>query len=204
MKKWMIRTAAWGTLALGIWAGTILLDRQTLDAGLIRLHVVGASDSRQDQSAKLRVRDAVLDSIRADLAEAGDMEAARACLQSLLPRVEAAANRTLKALGSEDRARVSLRKEAFPRRVYDTFTLPAGIYESLRVTVGEGAGHNWWCVAFPELCLPAAGRQVAAVAAEAGFSPSLRGAILGEQPYELRFYLLDLLGRLRVWAEDRE
>ena len=52
-------------------------------------------------------------------------------------------------------------KEAFDTRYYDTFTLPAGIYEALRITIGEGEGHNWWCVAFPSLCLSATSEEFA-------------------------------------------
>jgi hypothetical protein len=73
-----------------------------------------------------------------------------------------------------------LRKEEFPKREYDTFTLPAGVYDSLRVTIGEGTGRNWWCVVFPSLCIPAASEETKDVAAGAGFSDSLSGAITGE------------------------
>ena len=78
----------------------------------------------------------------------------------------------------------------------DTFTLPAGIYEALRITIGEGEGHNWWCVAFPSLCLSATSEEFADKAAGAGFPDSLTGALDGEEKYEVRFFLLDALGEL--------
>ena len=169
-------------------------DRQKLRSELIRLHVVAASDSEEDQAIKLQVRDAVLESLQAGLENATDIEAAKAYIESQLPKLESAANQVLAAAGCGDVATVSLQVEEFAARVYDTFSLPAGLYDSLRVTIGEGEGRNWWCVTFPTLCIPATTEGFEAVAAGAGFSEELTGSLTGE--YEVRFYLLDLLGQL--------
>lgn len=87
-----------------------------------------------------------------------------------LPAIEQAANETLSRLGSGDTAKVSLRRELFPTRDYETFRLPAGVYRTLRVTIGTGEGHNWWCVVFPALCLPANAEDFEAVCEAAGFT----------------------------------
>ena len=123
-----------------------------------------------------------------------DVEAAKVWIGENLPKLEAAANEALAAAGCGDLATVKLQAEEFAARVYDTFTLPAGVYDALRITIGEGEGRNWWCVAFPSLCLPATTEGFEAVAAGAGFSGELTGSLTGE--YELRFYLLDLLGQV--------
>ena len=102
----------------------------------------------------------------------------------------------LEEAGYDGEAVVTLCKEAFDTRYYDTFTLPAGVYEALRITIGEGAGKNWWCVVFPTFCVPAAGEGFEDVAVDAGFSDALSGALTGEKPYELRFFFLDKLGEL--------
>ena len=52
--------------------------------------------------------------------------------------------------------KVELTNMHFNTRVYETVTLPAGEYDALRVSIGEAQGHNWWCVMFPPMCLPAA------------------------------------------------
>lgn len=169
-------------------------DRQKLRSELIRLHVVAASDSEEDQAIKLQVRDAVLESLQDGIENATDIEAAKAYIGSQLPKLESVANRVLAAAGCGDVATVSLQVEEFAARVYDTFSLPAGLYDSLRITIGEGEGRNWWCVTFPTLCLPATTEGFEAVAAGAGFSDELTGSLTGE--YEVRFYLLDLLGQL--------
>jgi stage II sporulation protein R len=87
-------------------------------------------------------------------------------------------------------------KEAFDKRVYDTFTLPAGIYNALLIVIGDGQGKNWWCVVFPSLCIPAASETFADTAAGAGFPETLNRALTGDNGYELRFAVLDVLGNL--------
>jgi stage II sporulation protein R len=178
------------------YTGALLADKQTLREELIRFHVVAASDSAQDQSIKLQVRDAVVDSLEQALADATDISQARKYILEHLPKIEAAANAVLQELGSEDRALVTFVQEAFPTREYDTFSLPAGIYESLRITIGDGEGKNWWCVVFPSLCMQSTSSDVADVAAGAGFSNGLSGAVSGKETYKIRFYFLDLIGKI--------
>ena len=183
-------------LAAFVWCGTIIADRQRLNEELIRLHVVANSDSAEDQELKLQVRDAVITSLRQALADVQDTEQAKEYLQENLPKLQELANRTLDAAGSAQRAVVTLCREGFPTRRYDTFSLPAGIYEALRVTIGDGAGKNWWCVVFPSLCVPQTSQGFSDTAAGAGFPDALSGALTGEEPYQIRFYLLDKLGEL--------
>jgi stage II sporulation protein R len=177
------------------YTGGLLADKQTLQQELIRLHVVGASDSAEDQAVKLQVRDAVIASLEHALSDATDMTQARAYIESHLPQIEAAANDALRELGLTDRAVVTFLEEAFPIREYDTFTLPSGVYESLRITIGEGEGKNWWCVVFPSLCFGSTD-EVQEVAAGAGFSDGLTGAVTRKENYRIRFYFLDLLGKV--------
>ena len=194
MKKLLKRVFVCFLLVCLVYTIALVGDRQKLRSELIRLHVVAASDSEEDQAVKLRVRDAVLESLQAGLADASDIEAAKAYIESQLPKLETVANEVLAAACCGDVATVSLQVEEFAARVYDTFSLPAGLYDSLRITIGEGEGRNWWCVTFPTLCIPATTEGFEAVAAGAGFSEELTGSLMGE--YEVRFYLLDLLGQL--------
>lgn len=192
MKKLLMSLLFCTSLAVSVFSATLLTDRQALQEELIRLHVVADSDSPEDQSRKLQVRDAVLLTIQEGMEKAGDARAAKEYLLENLPKIQTAARECLESLGCEDSVSVTLCRENFPRRLYDTFALPAGIYEALRITIGEGEGHNWWCVAFPSLCVPAVSRDMETAASEAGLPDSLTGAMTGR--YQLRFYLLDLLG----------
>lgn len=179
-----------------LWGWRLLSDRQQLRRELIRFHVVANSDSPQDQAVKLQVRDAVLESIREDLQKIADVEEAKAYLQENLPKIQKIANQTLQTAGFAEQTVVSLCEETFDTRVYDTFSLPAGVYESLRIIIGEGQGHNWWCVSFPNLCLPATSAEFADTAAGAGFSEVLTKTLVDGEDYEIRFFLLDALGQL--------
>lgn len=196
MKKMGKCVFACALLAAFVWCGTVIADRQRLNEELIRLHVVANSDRVEDQELKLLVRDSIITSLRQALADVRDTEQAKEYLQENLPKLQELANKTLDAAGSAQQAVVTLCREGFPTRQYNTFSLPAGIYEALRVTIGDGAGKNWWCVVFPSLCVPQTSQGFSDTAAGAGFPDALSGALTGEEPYQIRFYLLDKLGEL--------
>lgn len=183
------------TITCTLWCVFLLRDRNTLNRELIRMHVIANSDEAQDQNVKLLVRDAVLNSIQEDLAQLTDVDAAKAYLQENLPKLQRVANQTLEGLGIPEQAVVSFCKEVFPLRVYDTFRLPSGIYDTLKITIGSGEGRNWWCVTFPSLCIPTSTEAFADKAVSAGFSQELAETLSGDGGYHLRFFLLDLLGK---------
>ena len=150
MKKRIISLVLLGISVLTVTACAALqAQSQRMAEKIIRLHVVANSDSNVDQAVKLCVRDAVLREAQCALSSAAD---AKQAILTDLPALEAAANAELQRQGSGDTARVSFRRELFPTRDYDTFSLPSGVYQSLRVTIGKGEGHNWWCVLYPNLC----------------------------------------------------
>lgn len=196
MKKLWKRMFFLAVIVCCFYTGALLADKQTLREELIRLHVVADSDSPEDQAIKLQVRDAVLTSLREALADATDMAQAKAYIREHLPQIQETANAVLAEIGSGDTAVVTFLEEAFPVRQYDTFSLPSGVYESLRITIGTGEGKNWWCVVFPSLCFQGTSEDVEDAAVGAGFSDGLSGAVTGKQPYQIRFYFLDLLGRI--------
>lgn len=192
----MGRCTACLLIAVLFWCGTLVSDRQRLRSELIRLHVVANSDSREDQQVKLMVRDAVTGSLSRELHNLTDARQAMQYMQEKLPYIRQVAEETLASAGFEMPVTVSLCREAFDTRVYDTFTLPAGVYHALRIVIGEGEGKNWWCVVFPEFCVPVSDSGFEDVAAGAGFPGTLNGALSGEDGYELRFGILDALGSL--------
>ena len=128
---------------------------------VLRLHIIANSDAEDDQALKLKVRDALL-TLSADYFKncktRDDSEiAAKAHLEDL----KAEAQRVINENGYDYNVSVSVGEAFFGTRRYDKFTLPAGNYDALRVVIGEGRGHNWWCVMFPPVCLPAAtGAQI--------------------------------------------
>jgi stage II sporulation protein R len=191
MRKYVHRIVICFLVAVFVWTAMLIADRQALRTQLIRLHVVAASDSAEDQEIKLRVRDAVLGSLRQGLSDLTDMEQAVAYVEEMIPKIENAANLVLAEAGFADTVQVSLTEWEFPEREYDTFSLPAGVYNALRVVIGEGEGQNWWCVVFPELCMGVTTEEFREMSS---FSDGLNDTLTGE--YEIRFWLLDKLGEL--------
>ena len=174
--------------------------QRQLASKLIRLHVVANSDSQEDQRVKLEIRDAVLARVEELTADCSDVQSAKACLSQNLPALEAAAEEALQRAGHGESVAVSLGRENFPTRYYDTFTLPAGPYTSLRVSIGEGSGHNWWCVVFPSLCVAATCDEWEE-AAEAGAFTDAESRFIagGEEEYELKFKTLEYLQKFWNW-----
>ena len=135
------------TLLTGTWAQA---RSQLLAARLVRLHVIAVSDDDAEQAVKLQVRDAVLAYLEPQLQGVTDVDAAQQLIAGDLDGIARAAQ----AAAGERPVRVALGPEHYPTRDYGTFALPAGVYTSLRVTLGAGVGHNWWCVLYPGLCFP--------------------------------------------------
>lgn len=184
-------------LALGLLSCAHLQTQQRQLAGkLIRLHVVANSDSPSDQTLKLQVRDAVLAAAEPVLRAADDPEQA---LAGQLGTLEKAAARTLREAGSADTVTVTMQNERFPTRDYETFSLPAGVYRTLRVTIGAGEGHNWWCVVFPTICTAASMDELETAAVSGGFSEADVRLITGaDSGCVLKFKTLEWLEKLKT------
>ena len=181
-------------IASAVYLKDVWQDKRVLQESLIRLHVVGNSNSEQDQYVKLRVKDAVVGYLQPLLENVSDKEQAQNFLRDNLATIEQVANVVLEELGEVNRAVVSLGEEAFDTRIYDTFSLPAGIYDSLRIRIGEAEGKNWWCVVFPSLCLPATSDGFQDTAVSSGFSATLGNSLADGKNF--RFFILDCLGRV--------
>ena len=144
------------------------------------------AQARSALLASRLVRDAVLAYLEPQLADMTDVDAARLRIADDLDGITRAAQ----AAAGERPVRVSLGPEHYPTRDYGTFALPAGVYTSLRVTLGAGAGHNWWCVIFPPLCAQAAGLPEQAV--QALSDDDVRLVTESDGGYVVRFRLLEL------------
>ncbi len=145
------------TFFLSLWLAAMDESAsRSLSDKVLRLHVIAASDSETDQQQKLLVRDAVLETLTPVMTDCGSLQEAEAAVEALLPELQTAAEEALRQSGSTDAVRLSLSDETYPLRNYTFFSLPGGRYRSLRIRIGPAAGHNWWCVVFPPLCMAAA------------------------------------------------
>ncbi len=122
--------------------------QEDLQDNLIRLHIIANSDGADDQEVKLKVRDAVLEETKKSLESKSRGE-----IVDSLTSIEETANRVLRENGFDYTADAVYGKFDFPKKEYKNMTLPAGEYYGVRVILGNGAGHNWWCVMYPPLCV---------------------------------------------------
>lgn len=118
----------------------------------IRLRILANSDLEIDQELKREVRDEVNAAITEWVAELTSVEAARDLIQSRLPEIKTIAEEVLEKNGSNQSVKTDFGKVEFPTKLYGEFLYPAGEYEAVLITLGEGEGANWWCVLFPPLC----------------------------------------------------
>ena len=181
-------------LVLGSWLGQ---EQRELADGVIRFHVIANSDSQEDQALKLAVRDSVLAVTEGIYPDGATLEEARAALENNLSLLAQAGRETVEAWGRDYSVTASLEETWFPTKEYDGFSLPAGEYTALRIVIGEGDGQNWWCVAFPPLCLGAASETVDTAEAAGDFTPE-QAALVTETDggYVLKFKGMELLGEL--------
>ena len=122
----------------------------------VRLHILAESDSAEDQAVKIALRDAVLFEFGARLRAAECADNARAELLGTVGEIEDFCQAEIARLGYSGTVSVTLIDEWYETREYGDFTLPAGVYTSLKIVIGNGEGQNWWCVMYPPLCLDAA------------------------------------------------
>lgn len=198
-KTWLKRlelSVLIGLLTALIWGMWSLRSQQALADKVVRLHVLANSDSQEDQALKLQVRDAILDRAEIILQEARDRQEAEAALRQALPELQRLAGEAVAAAGYDYPVTAELTGTVFPTREYDSFTLPAGEYLALRVVIGAGEGHNWWCVVFPPLCAETT-TDVARTAMAAGLEQSDVSLMTEQGGYVLKFKSIELWEALR-------
>ena len=121
--------------------------------GIIRFHVIANSDSDEDQELKFKVRNRVLARVQNALEGSQGAAQTRTYIEENLEEIEACALQCVRAEGYDYDVKARIGVTAIPAKEYDDVYFPAGTYEALTITIGEGKGQNWWCVVFPPLCL---------------------------------------------------
>ena len=185
------------SLLWGVWS---LQEQDDLQGKMIRLHVLANSDSAEDQSLKLEVRDRVLRETAGVLEASHNAREAQVRFREALPDIERAAEEVIRDEGYAYDVEARLEAAEFPTRVYDGFSLPAGQYLALRVLIGEAAGHNWWCVVYPPLCTAAA-TDLEETAVCAGMAAEDVALMQENEGYELKFKSVELWEDFRQWLQ---
>lgn len=122
--------------------------QQQIATQVLRFHIRANSDTVADQQKKLRIKQSLLEWLTPILSENTSKSETIQCIRKNLPNIRKEATR----MAAPEPVTVTLQKEWFPEKTYGTCTFPEGIYDALRVDIGQAKGHNWWCVLYPSLC----------------------------------------------------
>ena len=197
MKKFFVTFSIAILITTFVFALIPVIEASDIYDGIIRLHVIANSDSEEDQSLKLKVRDGILDAVDDMLGGAEDIKEACRALEYGLTDIEEIAAEVISGEGYDYPVSASLTVEYYPTREYDDLTLPRGEYRSLRVIIGSGEGKNWWCVLFPGVCKNSA--RVKEELAKTGFTPNQIRLITDKEEggYTVRFRIVEFFSDMK-------
>ncbi len=167
---------------------------------VLRLHVIANSDSAEDQSLKLQVRDRILLKGKELFSFGGDITEAEEEIKKNLGFLKNEAEKEVREKGYNYKVDLNLENCYFPTRQYENATLPAGEYKALRIVIGEGEGENWWCVLFPPMCLSAAKGELQL---ETILSEDEMKIVSSEPKYEIRFWLIEKFEEIKIAYKRR-
>ena len=185
----------------GLYAFLPVNGEHKIYSDLIRLHIIANSDSDGDQKLKFELRDYMLDDISKLTEDCINIDEAVRKINRELVNIEAKALEFISKNGYDYPVAVTLAKELYPTREYtgddnSEFILPSGKYISLRITIGDAGGQNWWCVLFPPICL--SGTKIEDELAIAGYSNEQINILKKDKDkkYVIRFKILEVLSGL--------
>lgn len=169
---------------------------------IIRFHILANSDSEEDQQLKLKVRDAIGSFMQPKLVEVTEIEESRQIVMENLSAIEEQAEKVISEEGYTYTVSARLANTDFPEKTYGPYTFQAGNYEALEVTIGNGEGHNWWCVMYPNLCFFNSTYEVVDEEAEKSLervlTPEEYKSLMEDKNYQVKFAIADL------WKDVKE
>lgn len=160
---------------------------------VFRLHILANSDSTEDQQLKLKVRDEILKKGEKVFASSNSLEETIELCKNNIALFQQTAEQCLKDNGSDHEVKVYVDKEYFNTREYDEITLPSGIYNALKIEIGQGKGHNWWCVMFPAICLS----SVTDDELNKYLSEDEQKLVNSDSKYEVRFKIVEIYEKVK-------
>ncbi len=165
---------------------------EDLRSNILRFHIIANSDSPQDQDVKLKIRDEVLNESTDIFKDTDTLELAQDSAEENLDTFVKIANRVLSENGFDYTATANIGECFFNTREYDTFTLPAGYYNSLNIILGEGKGHNWWCVIYPAVCVGSSGAKLESAV-------NKKSSRIAEHPqkYKIKFKSVEIYEKIK-------
>ncbi len=126
-----------------------------IEENVLRLHIIANSDSEKDQSLKLMVRDGILSEYSDVFKNLDGIDEIVSTAKEHLSEIEKTAEKIIRENGFFYDVSCEVVKMDFDKKDYESFTMPKGFYNALRIKIGKAEGKNWWCVMYPPLCIPA-------------------------------------------------
>ena len=196
----------WMSLCMGLFlavcvqlVGGFFEDCGGIRENVLRLHILANSDTQADQQLKLDVRDRILEETEDLFYQVDSAASARETAAQHLDEISRIAQQEVERQGYDYPVKAQVCRMFFDTRNYQDFSLPAGQYDAVRITIGEAKGHNWWCVLYPPLCLPAAMPEEEL---ESSLTQSQADIIEHPQQYQVRFALVELWEKLKQMVQD--
>lgn len=170
---------------------------ENLQNDVFRLHIIANSDSEQDQSLKLKIRDGILEYTSKLFAECKDRDEAIIAAKENLEDIKRFSQDMVYTYGYGYKVDAYITEMDFDTRIYEDFTMPAGKYQALRIVIGNGNGHNWWCMLYPALCIPSAQQNKP----ELSLDENEIDVISNSDKYEVKFRLVEIFEAIRSFFE---
>lgn len=196
IKKWEI--ALFIGFILAVFCSGLFQTKHTvteLQQHVVRMHILANSDNEADQSLKYAVRDALLaQSEHLFGTERQNKEQLAQTAKDNLSQMEQIAQQVVTEAGYPYSVKAEWITMPFTERTYEDLTMPAGMYETIRITIGEAKGKNWWCVMYPPLCIPVAEEVVVAdEQTEAYFTEAEQDMLYHPERYRVKLKLVEWL-----------
>ncbi|MDE5946665.1 MAG: stage II sporulation protein R [Oscillospiraceae bacterium] len=197
----MLKKISWKVIGIAIVLSIIISNfikvgksLDNLRNNVLRMHILANSDSIDDQSLKLDVRDAILEHSEEIFGKSVSFNDFLNVSSENLEKIKDISEAVISESGYDYKVDVEEVKMFFDKRTYDDITMPEGNYNAVRIKIGKAEGHNWWCVMYPPLCIPMASEITADKTIEQEFfTGQEQDMIENPQKYEIRFMIWDKL-----------
>lgn len=162
---------------------------------MVRLHVVANSNTNDDQTLKLKVRDKVLEYVSALIKNVDSKQEVDNIIENSLESINTVAENAITSNGYTYNTITTFETEYFPTKYYDNFKLPSGVYKGLKIKIADASGENWWCVVYPSICVGYAS-DFDEKLDKAGITPDEKEFITGND-YEIKFKTAEIFANIK-------
>lgn len=180
-------------LLIAVYVSPFAKTSENISDDVFRLHILANSDSDEDQNLKLKVRDEILKAGQDIFISCSSLDEIISVSKSNIDYFKSVARECIAENGYDYDVNVYVDEEYFNTRKYDSITLPSGVYNALKIEIGEAEGHNWWCVMFPAICLPAVSdEEIYNILDE-----DEAALVNSDEKYEIRFKIVEIYQKIK-------